>query len=75
TLAEASEPADLNRGCPLGLGAGMNVFREQFRPDWGADSMPWLLATKKGGNDPKHIAHAPCSTAGAPNGQSRLNRT
>ncbi|MEX1166405.1 MAG: hypothetical protein WEK74_05985, partial [Hydrogenophaga sp.] len=36
--------------------------------------MGWLLATKKGGNDPKDIAHAPCSTAGAPNGKSRLKR-
>ncbi|MEX1166555.1 MAG: ABC transporter substrate-binding protein [Hydrogenophaga sp.] len=32
-----------------------------------------LLARKKGGDDPKDIGDAPCSTAGAPNGQSRFN--
>ena len=31
-----------------------------------------LLATKKGGNDPKDIARSPRSTTGAPNGQSRF---
>ncbi|MEX1166347.1 MAG: hypothetical protein WEK74_05680 [Hydrogenophaga sp.] len=38
------------------------------------EPIAWLLATKKGGNDSKDIADAPCSTAGAPNGQSRLKK-
>ncbi|MGP1629494.1 MAG: hypothetical protein ACTS5V_06110 [Giesbergeria sp.] len=37
------------------------------------ESIAWLLATKKGKNDPEDAANAPCSTEGAPNEQARFN--